>query len=220
MDAAPFAALVDPLDAVLGPLDEAENVTDVAARKKLRDANGYCNRHAHQFLQELDTLAVAITYADILKKLQKELGSANLAHARSIMPSVMRRWQYRRGHRESPVFSIPRVCPACLEQDLSEDRYISALTAYLDDPLLLDKYRASSGLCLVHLRLALAAAPDPETARVLAEVNVVAWEQIQVHLAEVVRKADHRANDERLSDAERKALYDVVDRVVGKPEIR
>ena len=197
-----------------------ENVTDAAVRKNLRDANGYCNRHAHQLLQELDTLAVAITYADILKKLQKELGAANPAYVRSIMPAFLRRWQYRRGHRESPVFSLPRPCPACVEQDRSEDRYVSALTTYLDDPLLLDKYRASRGLCLVHLRLALGAALDPATVTVLAEVNLAAWEEIQVHLAEVVRKADHLANDERLTDSERKALYDVVDRVVGEREIR
>ncbi len=197
-----------------------ENVTDVGARKKLREANGYCNRHAHQLLEELDTLAVAITYADILKKLQRELSKADPGYARSIIPTALRRWQYRRGGRESPVFSIPRPCPACVEIDRSENRYVSALTTYLDDPLLLDKYRASNGLCLVHLRLALGSALDAETVRVLAEVNLVAWEQIQVHLAEVVRKADHLANEERLSEAERKALYDVVDGIVGKPEIR
>lgn len=198
-----------------------ENVTDVGARKKLRKANGYCNRHAHKLLEELDTLAVAITYADILKKLQKELSAANPAYARSIMPTaVRRRWQYQRGHRESPVFSIPRSCPACDEQDRSEARYVSALTTYLNDELLLEKYRASQGLCLVHLRLALGAALDPETVRVLAAVNLAAWEDLQVHLAEVVRKADHLANDERLTDAERKALYDVVDRVVGKRDVR
>lgn len=198
-----------------------DNVTDVDVRQALRDANGYCNRHAHQLLEEMDTLAVAITYADILKKLQNELRAADPEYARSILPDfARRRWRERRGLREAPVFSLPRPCPACREQDRSEARYVSALTTYIDDPLLLDKYRSSNGLCLVHLRLALGAALDPATVKVLAEVNLVAWEAIQVHLAEVVRKADHLAMGEKLTEAERKALFDVVDRVVGRPEIR
>ena len=198
-----------------------ENVTDVGARKKLRDANGYCNRHAHKLLEELDTLAVAITYADILKKLQRELSEANPSYAHSIIPSsIRRRWYYQRGHREAPVFAIPRSCPACDEQDRSEARYVSALITYLSDELLLNKYRDAGGLCLVHLRLALGAALDPDTVRILATVNLAAWEAIQEHLAEVVRKADHLANHELLSETERRALYEVVDRVVGKRDVR
>ncbi len=198
-----------------------ENITDVDVRQTLRDANGYCNRHAHQLLEEMDTLAVSITYADILKKLQQELQAADPDYARSIVPSQLRRlWYERRGHREAPVFSIPEPCPACREQDRSEARYVSALTTFLNDPLLNEKYRAGNGLCLVHLRLALGAALDPETVSVLVAVNLKAWENIQVHLAEVIRKADHLANDERLTEDERKALFDVVDRVVGRPKIR
>ena len=149
------------------------------------------------------------------------MSEANPSYAHSIIPASLRsRWYYQRGHREDPVFSIPRACPACDEQDRSEARYVSALTTYLSDELLLNKYRDSEGLCLVHLRLALGAALDPDTVRILASVNLAAWEAIQEHLSEVVRKADHLANDELLSEAERRALYEVVDRVVGRRDVR
>ncbi len=82
-------------------------------------------------------------------------------------------------------------CPACVHAREMEAGYLTTLgEQLLGEEGLLQAYRASDGLCLPHLRSALAKAADEETARCLVEVAASKLTPLLADLGEYVRKHD------------------------------
>ena len=195
-----------------------ESVTDVPVRDRIRAANGFCTRHAHQFLDMQDSLAVAITYADILKKM---IGRLDEARSPSVKFSISNALRRLFGRHPSPAVRLdPELeCPACEEQRQSERRYVTGLVAYLDEDSVRDCFQASRGLCAIHLPAAISIA-NAEKLQTLVQLHRNSWSDLRKHLNEIVRKADYRFTDEGISDDEKEALLDVINRLAGEREIR
>ncbi len=141
-----------------------ENVNDPGVRARLRASRGLCNYHAWRFVDEFDDgLGVAITYRDILENLLRVL-EAQTAGVRRLGEAL-------RGHRRRTALADSlapaRQCPACLQLEDAAGRYIDTLLAHLADTELREAYRASTGLCLPHLRQALSRSETVAEARLL-----------------------------------------------------
>ncbi|MHB1133385.1 MAG: DUF6062 family protein, partial [Chloroflexota bacterium] len=135
-----------------------EHVNDLDLRAGLRARRGFCNHHAWQMvLEESDGLAVAIIYRDVVQNLIRPLE----AHGAPRWPGPLARLL---GRPEPDLLSLlaPRgECPACRARDEAVERYLGALGEHWHEPPLRAAWWHSAGLCLPHLRQALAA---PETA--------------------------------------------------------
>ena len=191
----------------------SESVTDVQARERIRSAQGFCTRHAHQFLDLQDSLAVAITYADVLSTLTRELERPSEGGKESAgLGRLLRR------ARRAGALTPGAPCPACEEQWVSEHRYAQALVVHMGGELA-ERLQGSRGLCLPHLRLAFAQADDGGR-ELLAEAHRRAWTELHGHLEEIVRKADYRFAEEGISPEEKRSLLDSINRVAGEREIR
>jgi hypothetical protein len=84
--------------------------------------------------------------------------------------------------------SPSEACRACNVIGKSQTTHLRYLVRQLADPEFRGRYAASDGLCLPHLRSALAAAKDEETARYLVEASVAQVNSLVVNLEEYVRK--------------------------------
>jgi hypothetical protein len=169
-----------------------EQVNDIALRKDLRRARGFCNAHAHQWLRESrSVLGTALIYRDVLH-----------AALRDLDPSGPRGGGLLRGFL-SPPRRVHRggSCPACLAQREAEARYVEALLAVASaDPSVIE---ASAGVCRRHALAALrlgGAGADLVVDHTRKVVEVLVSE-----LDEVIRKEDYRFRDEPRTDADRTA---------------
>ena len=175
-----------------------EQVNDTSLRSALRDARGFCNPHAYQWLREANSvLGTALIYRDVLqaalRELDVELRGGGGGRQR------LGRW---RGFRWRP--SRQSVCPACQAQSEAEARYLQALLATLgaeaSDSTALD---ASDGACLPHLLAALRTS-EPATLRLVERARRVV-DTLSGELDEIVRKEDYRFRHEERTPAERSA---------------
>ena len=195
-----------------------DSVTDVPVRDRIRAANGYCTRHAHEFLEKQDALAAAITYSDVLKKL---IALADQLANRAKSPSITGRLRrlFKKPGPTGDTFLPTSQCPACKEQALAEQRYVTGLVAHLGEQSVREAFKASRGLCLVHLPNAMTLAQDDQLL-ILIGVQIAAWTELKDHMNEVVRKADYRFMSEGITDDEKSSLLDVINRVAGERGIR
>ncbi|MHB1415936.1 MAG: DUF6062 family protein [Chloroflexota bacterium] len=128
-----------------------ENVTDVSTRDELRAAWGLCNFHAWQFLgRGGERLATAIIYRDLVETALRRLEGNGGGLVRELAPQG--------------------ECLACRYLAESSRRHVDTLLAYLEDDQLRERYEASRGLCLPHLREALGRVDAPDQREVLLAV--------------------------------------------------
>ena len=195
----------------------SDNVTDVDIRATVRESNGFCNVHAWQLPDQRDALGLAITYADIIKNLGRQLEAFDPESGRRRLP----RWLFRllrdwRGRlRRAGVFRSPDPCPVCVEQYRAERRYAATFADYAADPMLVERYREGDGLCLPHLQLVIASAADDSVIELVAGGEVARWRELYDLLDEIVRKADYRFSQEAITPRERAALTRVLAIVSG-----
>tara|TARA_Y100000590_G_scaffold321229_1_gene363694 strand:- start:211 stop:735 length:525 start_codon:yes stop_codon:yes gene_type:complete len=171
---------------------------------------------------QFSPLAVAFTYSDILRKIRRELQNAEPSNWKSFIPRAIRLFgrKWLRTSENNVVFSQTKSCPVCTEIDNAEIRYVSTVITHWQDSLLQERFKSGSALCLPHLTKTIDAAVDPDLIELLIDVQITHWDQLDFHLAEVVRKADYRFSEERLSDDERQALLDVIHVLSGVRGIR
>ena len=115
-----------------------------------------------------------------------------------------------------PRASAP--CPACVVHADSEKMLLGALRSGFTDPAFRDAFTRSSGLCLPHLRPALAQAPDDATFTILRAAALAHEETLLAHLQEVIRKHDYRFTEELAGD-ERGAGPRAIHHIAGEIEI-
>ncbi len=131
-----------------------ENVNDPGVRAKLREAHGFCNRHAWYFVEAVrEVFGAAIIYRDILHTLQAITAG--------------------------PPRGIPEPaaqCPACTAEIESGDYAIQTLAEAIDEPDLRSALDRSDGLCAPHLLRAMRAL-RPALRPAVLETTLARWQE-------------------------------------------
>jgi hypothetical protein len=163
-----------------------EQVNDLDLRKALREAGGFCNVHAHQWLREAhNVLGTALIYRDVLAAALRELDAPRPGRLRTLLGGS----------------AASAACPACAAQADAERRYLEVLLELVaHDPQLIEH---SDGLCRRHTLLAVRIGGAAST--LIAERTAEVVRQLIADLDEVIRKEDYRFRNEPRTPAERTA---------------
>ncbi len=176
------------LDAIL-----YEATLDPKVRLDLKHSHGFCPEHVAMMRAKPGrALGSALIYRDALRMLTEALDAS------SLRPPTL--WQRLRGRRRDSDSGLEpsRPCPACKIKASAAADYVGLLLAHLNDETLYAAYAAGDGLCLPHLRQALAGVQDAETLRLLAEPQVARYQGMLSDLDEYIRKRDHRFRSEKM----------------------
>jgi len=163
-----------------------EYVIDIPARAEMRDARGYCKRHAWYLPEGRGrVLGIAIIHDDIVKNVIRAIDAKNPKHgARRRAQDLLKR------------ASASAECPACIYERKMEEVTTRAMLKYLHDDDFMDTLRASSGLCLNHFYQALNLVRDKIAFQRLVEIERATLAELQGELAEFIRKRDYRFSHE------------------------
>jgi hypothetical protein len=191
-----------------------EDVTDVDLRARLRASHGFCREHAIQAAAVRDALGLSIIYQDILSSLKKDMQSAAGTPGAG-SGSFLRRRNDSGGEGVARRLASHRACPACVARDEMTDAGLNAFIANVTDAAINTLFCASDGLCLPHLRRALAMTNDAGRMAALVEGQSAAIDRTTAELAEFIRKHDWRFNKEPVG-AEGLAWQRAMSMVVGE----
>jgi hypothetical protein len=163
-----------------------EQVNDIQLRKALREAGGFCNTHAHQWLREAhNVLGTALIYRDVLNAALRELDAPRPGRLRNLLGSG----------------TPSAACPACAAQADAERRYTEVLLAVVAaEPALLEQ---SDALCRRHTLFAVRSGSAAGAALAQRATQVI--RELMANLDEVIRKEDYRFRDEPRTPDERSA---------------
>jgi hypothetical protein len=192
-----------------------EAAGDRGVRAHLRQTLGFCRPHSHRWLAASHVLATAVIYAEVLDQTRNELRALSFRRSGPRLPSLLRA---RGGDSGGAAGMPPRAsapCPACVVHADSEKMLLGTLLSGFGDPAFRDAFARSPGLCLAHLRPALARAPDENTFTALRDAALAHEETLLAHLLEVIRKHDYRFNEE-LAGEERGAGPRAIRHVAGE----
>ena len=155
-----------------------EQVNDPALRRELRQARGFCNAHAYQWLREArGVIGTALIYRDLLQATLHDLDGRPPSRDKSV------------------------ACVACRAQTDAERRYVEALVAAVASNSA--ALNTSDGLCRRHTLAAMRA--GGRGGALVAERTRRALQDLTRELDEVIRKEDYRFRHETRTDAERTA---------------
>lgn len=207
-----------------------EHVNDPDTRSQLVRSLGFCPSHAWQMQQMEqanwhDGMGTAIIYEDITARARAGLRSyLNRPALEEIDPH--RRKSRRRTRRGSgseegrarteglPRGLAPRErCRVCASGDEAESWLVETLVRACDQEEFRGWYRSSEGLCLPHLRQALAHAAykaHADIERLLAETAVDRLDRLAYNLKEYVRKESYENRSEPKLETEQRAWIDGV----------
>jgi hypothetical protein len=177
-------------------------VNDPESRDRIRRARGFCPEHTWQLLRPGASLGIAILTHDVLSSLLKVLEAGEF----EALPRLSMRRVQEALDRAQPTSATAALlaalapqgeCPACHQARSMRQVYLGTL---LEDLLgsdgLLAHFEASDGLCLPHLRAALARITDPEVFEALLSAQRAIWRRLAEDLGEFIRKTDYRFRDE------------------------
>ncbi len=210
-----------------------ENVNDPATREQWAAGLGFCTRHAWQ-LQRLeaqrygDGLGNAILYEDLLQRVISALEALAREAIEGPLP-FYRRWARSFRPGPSPNANAPDSLPGlqgrrrCRVCQLGEDTaraYAEWLIEGLEDSDVRAVYEASDGLCLPHLRMALARAQvrAPQVSAWLARDATRRLQRLLNNLREYIRKHDWNHRHEPMNPQERQAWIRAVAFFAGEVE--
>ncbi len=184
-----------------------ELVNDPQSRILFNQARGYCHKHMGLLLQEGHAPGAAILMDGLMKTLLRILQNNPNAKTK---PSQLNKLlqQVKLANRESLKLLLAELeqeipCPICTHIKDLENKYTHTLLKHFTGEYdLSEDFRQSDGLCLPHLRLVLSQAGLGENIRLLLEIQETIWQDLEDHLAEFIRKCDHNARDEHITDTE------------------
>jgi hypothetical protein len=174
-----------------------DSVSDPEIRKHFEASQGFCNLHAHQWLQSAFILGTANIYRDVLLVTSSDLQKRSFTGR----PLSQRVGSFL--GRQKSVESLigpTELCPACAILQETESRLLATLLHGLPDPAFRSAYAASAGLCVPHLRVALASATRQESFDSLKERAVRTQQTLIAHLEETIRKHDYRFRHEEAGE--------------------
>ncbi len=178
-----------------------DSVSDPEIRKHFEASQGFCNLHAHQWLQAAFILGTANIYRDVLlvtsNDLQKRSFAGNPLSQR--VGSLLGR-QKSGATGSGSLIRPSEMCPACVVMQETESRLLTTLLKGLPDPAFRDAYAGSDGLCVPHLRVALASASRQDVFDNLKERAVQTQQTLIAQLEETIRKHDYRFRHEEAGE--------------------
>ena len=199
-----------------------ENVNDFTTRLHLVRGLGFCPEHTWQvYHTEVDQFGDGLGISIIYEHLTRLIVGGLLGFEASLPVSTPehRHW-WQRGwvrlrawlRRPSPSRSAPQrddlvpseECRVCFHARTTEQNDIEWLVQGCADMGFRNKYAASDGLCLTHLRQALerAARYDPDVARFLADDAAKRMSELVTDLSEYGRKHGWQYRHEVKTDGE------------------
>jgi hypothetical protein len=181
------------LSSVLG-----EGTTDPATRGRLDRSWGFCRRHAWHFLglewermrDSLGTATLSETLVEGAENLLKTYLEAQALYGQRSRSAVAALDGLTR------AMTPAEACPACQVQAEHEGYAAKVLVRALGDPEWRKDFSASDGLCLHHLRRALAGEEAPQDVQWLVEDQRRRLHEIRADLEEYGRKHDYRFSHE------------------------
>jgi len=185
-----------------------EGVNDPERREELRRSQGFCHKHAWSLVRTGASLGSAIIMRDLVEHALKVMANAA---SRAGPPWLLRRIVEALNPAQPASATAdlvaqlgPRAsCPACVWAEKMERIYIDALLDSLLDESegeVLAAFEASDGLCLSHLRQALARARGRRLQGALLDAQRGIWERLVGDLSEFVRKNDYRFQHEEMGE--------------------
>ncbi len=168
--------------------------------ERFRAGRGLCNAHAWQMAESFRgaLLNIGLYYRGALNALLRDLDGAGqpAAAARSGLSRFLSGGGG--GAPSSPLadaLEAPQSCVACEIRATSEALYTRTIGEHISNPKLAEAYRASQGVCLPHLRMALRAA-TPADQRAILVIQRGIWEALLKDLDQFVEMHDHRHTGE------------------------
>lgn len=160
-----------------------ECINDLDIRSMFCASHGFCWQHTRQWLEQPRLLGTAIIYQDVLAALTRELRALEYRRPGpwERLKSLLKRGKAR------GVLEAGEPCPACRLVEVEEKVALGCLLEHVDEWEFEEVYVASDGLCLPHLRAALAAAPDEITFEILVNAAVSMHESLGRQLDVVIR---------------------------------
>jgi len=167
-----------------------EYVNELSTHTAVRAARGFCTTHAWHIQDQINAsaLGIAILYEGLVRTLLKEMGEARPSSGR------------RQVAQAADALKPQGPCPACVHRDTVENHLLRNLLETLKQDDFAGAFRASAGLCLPHLRLALDTKGSPAAKATLLAIQQVIWTQLQGDLAEYIRRNDYRFTAEPMGD--------------------
>lgn len=223
-----------------------ENVNDGTTRLHLVRSQGFCANHAWR-LQAIehsnwhDGMGVGIIYEDLTSRVlntlcdylarpSQPLGRVTAFLRRHIVSRRTRLKGYGRlgrwlaGRVPEPAqwllarLALAERCWVCEMADQSEEGYLTWLARQITAAEFRARYAASDGLCLPHLRRALAHAEDEEAARWLVQIAVEKMQPLVLDLREYGRKHAWHFRDEPKHPWEQASWIRAVAFLAGEPD--
>lgn len=182
-----------------------DSVNDPPTRARLRESFGYCYPHAWQLTQTGDGTAVGVAfiYRDMLNAITKLLQTAQ-GERPSLSLLARLREKLNRTRPSSATEPIVQQlvpghnCLACAERDKMTNLFLITLTDALGkgDAVMEQALRDSDGLCVPHLRQALALTRSETAVATLLTLTTTKLLALQTELSELLRKNDYRFRGE------------------------
>lgn len=190
-----------------------DSVSDPEIRLHFEASQGFCNPHAQQWLREAFVLGTAHIYRDVLLVTSRDLKRESFRGG--VMGGKMTAFANRRRAAGNDSALSPREeCPACAIHDETEHRLLRTLLKGLGEDDFATAYAASDGLCLPHLRRALASAPNRTAFDRLQQRALDTQAVLIAQLNETIRKHDYRFRHEPAGE-EKGSPSRAVDHVAG-----
>lgn len=168
-----------------------DSVNDRGLRKKIAEAHGFCNFHAHRLKEMGDPLAHAILYTDFLTQLSAEM--------RLNKPKKMNAYLAKQG------------CLFCETAATGEKSYVPVMVEGFADTDFVKKYESSGLLCAAHLTQFLEKCKwKPAIAKKIIEINEKKYQHMIAVLSEIKRKNDYQNQHEVWTDEEKNMWKKVV----------
>ena len=167
-----------------------EYANKVDTHMAVRAARGFCPTHAWHIQEHINAsaLGIAILYEGLVRNMLGDMGE--------IFPDSGRRQVTQAANALKPR----GPCPACEHRDTVEDHLLRNVLEYIEQDDFVSAFGRSAGLCLPHLRLALARQGTISAKAHLIAIQQDIWSQLQRDLAEFVRRNDYTLIREAMGD--------------------
>ena len=200
-----------------------EMVTDVDAREKFRQTQGYCREHAWLLARRGASLGTAILMLDVLEGTMRLLEADRPERRRSFSQQLRQKFNRSQPDEAAAELAVALAalapCPVCLHVQQAEAYLVTALIEHLTGPdRLVPVYRASDGLCLPHLRLVLSRLPDGAGLENLVQAQLDAWQRLRTELREFIRKSDFNVKEQFGQEGD--AWIRAIEAIAGAPPAR
>lgn len=197
-----------------------EQVTDPATRGVLGESWGFCAWHAWMAREVQNSASgMAVIYEDLLNQVRERLDASR---HQLIGGPLVRGWR-RLFRRATPVGLVQarasrRRCALCADVRRAEESYLHTLVEYTEDQEFERTYARSSGICLPHLTLALAAFPGHRGAAPLLARTLAKLERLAKDLRSFIDKHDYRRRSP-FTDDEASSWTRAIEFMAGRPEL-